>query len=117
MNEKLIEEIADFMHDQWINWMKNVFTKGQLTDCSPDFVNLPEDEEDFHIFREDYDHWKRQMETPYAKLTEKEKDSDKEWAKKLIEKFITCSYCKKRTTMDICNTCRTNPALWEASEL
>ena len=29
--------------------------------------------------------WRRQMNTPYAELSEKEKDSDREWAKKLID--------------------------------
>jgi hypothetical protein len=28
--------------------------------------------------------WKRQVKTPYRELSEKEKDSDREWAQKVI---------------------------------
>jgi hypothetical protein len=33
------------------------------------------------------DRWTRQMNTPYADLSEKEKDSDREWADKVLEIF------------------------------
>ena len=34
--------------------------------------------------RESLRRWHRQIETPYADLSEKEKDSDREWADKVL---------------------------------
>lgn len=75
-DNKLVEVIADFMHEQWSHWMKYQFS--QMKWRSDDLFSM--DINQFH-------HWKRQMEIPYAELSEKEKDSDREWAIKLLEEF------------------------------
>jgi hypothetical protein len=76
MNEDtiLVEALADYAHDSWSNWVRYMF------------ANLDE----AHIQR-----WKRQMQTPYAELSEEEKESDREQARIIIEvisklgKFLT----------------------------
>lgn len=78
MNEDLIEKIADFMHDQWSHWEK--YKWSLKTDYS-------DNNNEITIYWKslDYERWRRQMNTPYSELSEKEKDSDREWARKLIE--------------------------------
>lgn len=61
------EKLADLVHQQWIHWMRYM-------------VNNSTDE---NIQR-----WVRQMNTAYADLSEKEKDSDREWADKILEVII-----------------------------
>ena len=75
--EDLIEKIADFMHMQWSHWQKYVHSK--MTDLEKNGVDY------MGITYDDYLRWERQMETPYSQLSEKEKDSDREFARKLIE--------------------------------
>jgi len=102
--DKTLEGIADFMHDQWSHWMKYLFTKTIYEDYGERTGEI--------IPTELAERWQRQMETPYAELSETEKDSDRKLAKKLIDKFMLCSYCKKDEKMDICNNCRTDSNVW-----
>ena len=64
MSKELIEVLADIEHKQWAHW-----TRYMLDNLTPE-----------NIAR-----WKRQTATPYAELTELEKESDKKWARKVIE--------------------------------
>lgn len=73
----LLEMVADFMHNQWSHWMKYQYEN--LEYC---WTNTRDRRK---ISDENYDRWLRQMNTPYAELSEKEKDSDREWARKLLE--------------------------------
>lgn len=57
------ERLADLEHQQWAHW-----TRYMLDNLTPDNI----------------ERWKRQCATPYADLTEKEKASDREWARKAI---------------------------------
>jgi len=59
---KLLEELAELEHSQWIHWTTHMID-------NPDKVNL----------------WSRLMETPYSELTNKEKEGHRTWAKKAIE--------------------------------
>ena len=59
----LLERLAELEHDQWAHW-----TKYMLDNLTPE-----------NIAR-----WRKQIETPYAELSEKEKDSDREWAVKVF---------------------------------
>ena len=54
-----LEAAAALEHDQWALW-----TAHMLDNLTPD-----------NIAR-----WRRQIETPYAELTKKEQDKDREWA-------------------------------------
>lgn len=62
-SKKLIDLLANLEHEQWSHWM-NYFYKNDTS--------------------ENRDIWNRQIKTPFSKLSEKEKDSDREWAKKVL---------------------------------
>ena len=64
-----LEKIAEFCHKQWIHWMTYLVSK--INGINADQAILR--------------HWKRQMNTPYEDLTEKEKESDREQARKYIK--------------------------------
>ena len=59
----LVEKLSELEHDQWAHW-----TKYMLNNMTPENIKQ----------------WKRQISTPYDELTEKEKDSDREWANKVV---------------------------------
>jgi len=60
----MIEELAALEHAQWAHWTEYMLD------------NLTE---------ENISRWRKQIETPYFNLSEKEKDSDRSWAKKVLE--------------------------------
>ena len=85
------EELAALEHDQWAHWTRYMLTvlgpvlglgfyeaRGSGMENKPDIVKA----------RESLRRWKRQIETPYEALTEKERDSDREWADKVLEKDL-----------------------------
>ena len=61
---EMIERLADLEHQQWAHW-----TKYMLDNLTP----------------ENIERWRGQIETPYADLTEKEKEIDREWAVKSLK--------------------------------
>ena len=60
----LYNELADLEHQQWAHWTKYMLE---------------------HLTPENIKRWKKQTEMPYAELSEKEKDSDREWAEKVLK--------------------------------
>lgn len=62
-NKKFLDLLANLEHEQWTHWM-NYFYKNDTS--------------------KNRDRWNRQMKTPYFKLSEKEKESDRKWAKKVL---------------------------------
>jgi len=80
MTDDLTELIADFMHDQWSHWMKYQFSQMENT-----YHHETKNQTGMFLSFDSVIRWMRQMNTPYAELSEKEKDSDREWADKLIE--------------------------------
>lgn len=65
--EKMLETLADLEHDRWSRWMEYFY----------------ENEDDqMHI------RWKALMNTPYAELTERQKESDRDEARKTIDTII-----------------------------
>lgn len=60
----LREELAALEHEQWAHW-----TEYMLNNLTPENIV----------------HWIKQIDTPYAELSEKEKDSDREWADRSIK--------------------------------
>ena len=59
-----MEKIAPLEHEQWAHWTKYMLD------------NLTEE----NIAR-----WRKQIETDYSDLSEEEKESDRVWARKLLE--------------------------------
>ncbi len=60
---EMSEVLADLEHQQWAYW-----TRYMLDNLSA----------------ENIERWKKQIETPYSELTDKEKESDRVWARKVI---------------------------------
>ena len=71
--ESLIEELAAIEHERWSHWQRYVHEKG--TRQSDGSLVIPAGL---------VERWERQMETPYAKLSQKEKESDREQVRKYL---------------------------------
>ena len=70
----MVEIFADAVHAVWADWMVYMFTRGEYL---PDPKGWTMDGTAFR-------RWKRQMATPYAELTEEEKVSDRQIAKRYL---------------------------------
>ncbi len=70
---KLKETLAAVQHEIWSQWMKHLFSSCVETKKRSIYLDLTQVER-----------WKRQMNTPYEDLTEKEKDLDREQAAKIL---------------------------------
>lgn len=68
------EKMAACVHESWSRWMKYLFEKSQ--DRQDGTAIIPA----WAVQR-----WKRQMNTPYEDLPEREKDTDREEADKILE--------------------------------
>jgi hypothetical protein len=77
--EELLERLADLEHQQWIEWTKYMLDKLYPL-FSPDALA---DESRL----EDLNRWNKQIETSYEDLSEKEKESDRKFARKIM--FLT----------------------------
>lgn len=62
-NKKLLDLLANLEHDQWSHWI-DYFYKNDTS--------------------KNRDRWNKQMKTSYYELSEKERESDKEWANKVL---------------------------------
>ena len=62
-NKKLIDLLANLEHEQWSHWMTYFYKNDTSTNR---------------------DRWNKQMKTSYFKLSEKEKESDRKWARKVL---------------------------------
>src|SRR5665811_31967 len=82
---EIIEKLAALEHKQWGHWTEHI-----LSNLTPENIRK----------------WKRQIKTPYSKLSEKEKDSDREWAIKVLKTFDNklCRF-NKRFIGDNCGRC------------
>lgn len=58
-----LERLATLEHEQWAHWTRYMID---------------------HLTPENIERWRRQCATPYAELTEKERESDREWARKAL---------------------------------
>jgi len=67
-NEELIDVLACLEHEQWAHWTRYMLN------------NLTE---------ENITQWEAQIKTPYSELSEKEKESDRKWARKVIKAWNT----------------------------
>lgn len=88
---ELREAWADVSHDIWAHWMRYMFSKcDKETRYSMD--KITEETGCLIIPSELVERWQRQIETPYSQLTEKERESDREQADKILLAFAkTCT--------------------------
>ncbi len=70
----LEEKLAEYAHDAWAGWMNYLFEKSTLNDDGTIIIPVWAAER-----------WKRQSATPYNKLSEQEKESDRKEAKAIIQ--------------------------------
>lgn len=83
---ELREAIASVQHEIWAHWMKHLFSCCGETDFKlPEDLSEPTAPPRESVIPADKEkRWQRQIETPYAELSEKEKDSDREQADKVL---------------------------------
>lgn len=73
ITDELVEQLADAEHASWARWTDYQFSRcsanddGSLT-IPPDLV----------------ERWRRQAATPYAELSEREKESDRDEVRKIL---------------------------------
>jgi hypothetical protein len=74
----VVEALADEVHQIWCNWMMYQFEQGW--------------EADYHgawtMNEHSYRRWQRLMKTPYAQLSEDEKQSDRKVAKRYLQVML-----------------------------
>jgi hypothetical protein len=69
-----LERMADEVHQVWTNWMRYMLGNG-----------FPRPGGGWIMNDDVYKRWQRQMNTPYAQLSEKEKESDREIARRYLD--------------------------------
>jgi len=72
MTNELRERVAAVQHAIWSHWMKYMFAQGMTQDGS------------WVMPQENVERWQRQMNTPYSKLSERERESDRAQADKVM---------------------------------
>ena len=73
------EKLSDQCHKQWSNWIEYLFSK-----CFSETGQFDKDTGNLVIPGWAVERWTRQLRTPYNKLSEEEKDSDRKEADKFI---------------------------------
>ena len=75
----IFDELAAVEHERWAHWQRYIHVKGTI---QPDgSLVLPSD-----LVR----HWQIQIETPYAALTEIERESDREQVRRYLPLIANC---------------------------
>lgn len=93
----LLERLAYLEHAQWVEWMKYFISKClniHWDDTSEG--DKPINEITLRIPLEDWERWQSQIKRNYHALTEQEKESDRKFARKVME--ILDSGNEKKTT-------------------
>ncbi len=78
----LIEKLADAEHASWAHWMEYLFSK-----CQPTLIEYEDDTMSRSVLvipEWGVERWTQQVETPYAELSEQEKQSDRNEVAKII---------------------------------
>lgn len=87
-----LETLAAAAHESWSHWMRWMFGEGTLNDDGT--WTMPADK---------VQRWHRQMWTPYAELSEGEKESDRDEARKIIRALIGMSFQPTPEEMQVFN--------------
>lgn len=70
---ELIEQLAAIEHERWADWQRYMHSKCES--YSDGGLWIP---------AELVEHWERQIATPYAELSEREKESDREQVRRYL---------------------------------
>ncbi len=74
------EALAALAHEQWSGWMRHLFDRSTKCGNPASLVDRS-----VMIHSDDVERWQRQMGTPYAFLSEEEKESDRREADRVLE--------------------------------
>ena len=72
--ERLRESIADLQHEIWAIWMEHLFN-----------VSYHINDGSVWVHAKNVECWRKQINTPYYKLSEEDKDKDRKIADKILE--------------------------------
>lgn len=75
-----LEKLAELEHEQWKHWMDF-----QLEECAIDEETMSQEE--CEAAGEKWEAWSDLADIPYSELTEEQKESDREWARKVLALF------------------------------
>src|SRR5207302_8701032 len=81
--QELIEQLADKEHASWARWQDYFFSKCHMY-VEGEHLMYSRDKVYFSLPRELVERWRRQVDTPYAELSEQEKQSDREEVKHIL---------------------------------
>lgn len=76
MEHPLMEQLAAIEHERWADWQRYLHGKCDVMANIGLVIPFPL-----------YDHWNRQINTPYAELSEVEKESDREQVRRYLPLF------------------------------
>lgn len=83
VNSKQREELADYAHTAWAGWMEYMFHQ-----CHINLDKSVTIDKEYYVKilipKTVYDRWQQQMNTAYGSLSEKEKESDRDEADKML---------------------------------
>lgn len=82
------EDLAEYAHEAWSGWMKYLFSKGEYRWVEAPTESHGKVERVWIMPQWAVERWTRQMNTPYADLSEEERKSDREEADKMIDIFL-----------------------------
>ena len=84
LQKALLEKLAELEHDQWIELMQNLFDQNLI-----------------HLGKYDSFRMKQLMKTPYDKLEEYQKESDRVFARKVLSVFLKDNMVVAKADYDV----------------
>lgn len=83
-HELMREALAEYAHEAWSGWMKYMFEKGIL--LNEKWMTPEPGKGNIKLLLPEWavERWQRQMNTPYADLSESEKESDRQEADRML---------------------------------
>lgn len=91
LDSNLLERLAKLEHEQWSHWIQYQKTQKELAWL--DFFNKTRKPQ---FDSNNMERWIVQSQTPYSKLTEKEKESDRELARNVLASIKLTHICVER---------------------